>query len=280
MKKLLIIVLALFLFTPIVHAIDADSVLVAWLSESPRGRIATPSSAELMTIWYTGAGGGLVGVSGITASRNLEIIFYEAGQVVTAARFAGYAAVTIGGTPQTTATTVEGAVDVINSDTSGLWHAALGRDATPGTSTVHIKGGYYFSAGIDEQASIDAQGVLYDSTNSSLQLLCGFRGESHKTNRLKQFEEDIKGTGTHTIRIWDGKEVIWTRTYSLEGYSSIAAFDAITFGSVTPLVVKFDGAGLSATKGNNLTVQSTWSGSLIGSSEREHINIIVGQFEA
>lgn len=273
MKKIFLFVIVSLLLVMSAYAADKDTGTVAELYEHPHGRSVIYDGSELVTIWYTGSSSGGFGVSGSTATADLEVVFYEDGQVITATRFESEATIAIASGQLSTSNTVEQLVSKINSDTSGYFKAAQGRDATPGTVLYHLKTGSDVLSGLTstEDASIDAGHVLEDDTSSSKQVLSGFKPNSRKTYRLKAIKGNVKGTGDAMIRVWDGKNVVTRLGYELTAYNS-----------ATPNIVSFtdyNAKGLAATRGKNLTVVTDWSTSLSTDTEAGvNQSIIVGEW--
>ena len=162
-------------------------------------------------------------------------------------------------------------VSRINSDTSGFFKAAIGRDATPNTSTNFFQPNV-LRLGIpqDEETAIKADSVVREDANLSLRVLAGFQGNERTTLRLKQISEQVQGVGDHIIRVWDGSEIVWRRTY-----------EGATFYT-TPLTITFSdlgSGGLSAHKGNSLVVESLWDSSITVTDEATtNLSIIVGHW--
>ena len=273
MKKISLLLLASLFVATFCYAADVDTGTVAELYEHPKGRSVIFDGSELVTVWYKGTVQGSIGVSGTVASASLNILFYEDGQEVTAARFNAAADATIAlGVSGQTSNTVKKLVGLINSDSSGYFKAAQGRDATPGTTTFHTLPIDIVNLLSTEDDAIDnAQGVLKEDTSSSLQLLAGFKPNTRKTYRLKAIKGSVKGTGNAMIRVWDDDDVILRLGY-----------DLATYNSATPnlqSLTDYNAKGLAGTKGKNLTVVTDWSGTLSTDAEAGvNTSIIVGEW--
>lgn len=263
MKKLLLIILALGLMTAVSFAADVDTGQVAQLYERNYGRSVTASTSELVTIWHTG---GTTSNNGFGVSDG-TVVLYEDGIAITATRFQSAANIDY---PRLD---VEGVVNRINADTSGYFKAAIGRDATPGTSTANFHT-TWVNMGIagTEEAAIDSGNVVTEDSDRSQTLRAGFQGNDRTTLRLKQFNDTLQGTGDHAIRVWDGDECVYRRVY--EGTA--------VYNTVTPLTVRFTdygSKGLSAHKGNSLVVESTWTTDVTVATEaNSNLSIVVGHW--
>lgn len=294
MKRILLSLILALSFATVALAIDSETATVADLTENPYGRSVTYDESELITIWYEGSSSGAVGLSGVTGKTGLMFVFYEDGQpITTGTRFGGYPTVSLC-MVSATSDTVEEVVDLINSDTSDEFFASIGRDATPDMVTYNI---IQNTLGVTtcqrtEEATLDEQDdgttpntVYVNDTSASLMMSAGFRPVDRKTYRLKRLEETAQGTGVHTIKVWDGSNIVYRRAYiSAEQYTAENVTTANDFDrpGVTPLTISFTdyGAkGLSAHKGENLTVTSEWSSTMNGESvEDENLSIIVGEW--
>lgn len=264
MKKLLLIILALGLMTAASYAADVDTGLVAQSYEMNYGRSVTASSSELVTIWHTGGSNTINNGFGVS---KLTVVMYEAGIPITATRFQANADVDFN------LLDVEGVVSRINADTSGYFKAAIGRDATPGTSTANFRQGV-LKLGIarTEDDAIDSGDVITETAANSLRLLAGFQGNDRTTLRLKQIHEHLEGTNNHLIRVWDDDEIIYRRTYQ----------GANRYDDVTPLTISFTdygSKGLAAHKGNSLVVESNWDSTVTVTNDwNANLSIVVGHW--
>lgn len=248
--------------TAVSFAADVETGLIAQAYERNYGRSVTAGTSELVTIWHTGGttSNNGYGVSGST------IVLYEAGIPITATRFQSAANIDFHRLD------VEGVVGRINADTSGYFKAAIGRDATPGTSTYHFQTGVV-NLGIasTEEDAIDDGDVIKEDADASLTLRAGFQGNDRTTLRLKLLSEHFEGTNDHDIRIWDGDECVQRRGY-----------DGNTYKAATPLTITFTdygSKGLSAHKGNSLVVESVWdSDAVVDYEGTSSLNIVVGHW--
>ncbi len=290
MKKLLLSLFILTLLSLTAYGIDADSALVASLAENPQGRSVTYDQSELVTIWYKGgAHQGAVGVSGTTTvagadehAGHLYLTFYEDGQDIAdtaALRFEGaYDAISIC-QQVTTANTVQSLVDSINADSEGTFKAAIGKDATPGTTTINIATADINYLVNTEGLAKDEGDVLKMDTSSSHFMTCGFDPEPMNTYRLKRYEETCEGTGAHMIKVWDGSICVFRRGYSgPEQYSGQG--DVLTNSvnhGVTPLTIDFGDDGICSQKGKGLVVSSDWATTMV-IQNRQRINRFLWEF--
>lgn len=284
MKKL-ILLLSIFLITSFAYAADVETGTVAELYEMPYGRSNIYDESELITVWYVGSSVGQIGVSATTVGSDATLYFYEDGQVITATRFGGSATVDLD------ANVASAIVSLINSDSSGYFKASLGRDATPGTSVasalylpVTTLASTEADAWTNADTDVTPTTMIKEDSSNALNLRAGFPANSRKTYRLKQLDEVVSGTGTHSIEVWDGETCVWRREYSSteEYYGRGTAGSAGYQPGVTPLTISFTdfgSKGLAAHKGNNLTVTSKWGTTLLGTSAgNANLSIIVGEW--
>ena len=285
MKRILISLLLALTFCVSAYGADTEKGTVAELYETNTGRSVFADNSEIVTIWYEGSSSGAIGVSTFTVGSTSTLNFYENGQLITATRFGGSATIDLD------ANDAEKVVSLINSETSKVFKANLGRDATPGTSTAHL---LYLPVVIllsTEQDAIDASAdgitpntVLLEDTSSALISRAGFVPDLRKTYRLKRIEETMEGTGVHLIKVWDGERVVYRRAYADKtNYSGTGVLGSDTYiASVTPLTIDFaiTTKGLSGRKGKNLTVTSQWNTSQDGTTEEDtNLSIIVGDWQ-
>lgn len=286
MKKLFFLILALLIVVPFAQANELTVGQTAEVYEHPHGRSVVADKSELLTIWYTGSSASSgFGVSGTTNTGNLGILFYEAGAVNTTNRFNGstYDEVSLYNhkTSESTANTVQGVVDSINSDASGEFHAAIGRDATPGTATNHsLAADVILGISNREDDAIDNSHVVFEDTSSSDTLRAGFRAQSGTVNRLKQVSHNLKSGAasaalatveTVTMKVWDQDEVVWIELWSSLNYATATA--------TTIYFANYDAKGLCSHEGNNLTVvfeRDTLMGTTEGNS---NLSILVGEWK-
>lgn len=286
MKKICLFLFASLLITSIGFAASLESGQIAELYELNEGRSAIVDQSQIVNIWHTGSSVGAVGVSATSVGSDISILFYEDGAVITATRFGGSATV------DCDANTAEKVASLINSDTSKRFKASLGRDATPGTSTAHLLYLPVVNLYSTEQLAMDSEAdgispttVLKEDLSSSKILRAGFQADERITYRLQSIEETTEGTGVHIIKVWDGERVVYRRVYgSKSEYSGIGTPGASGYiAAVTPLTVNFatlGSKGLSARKGQNLTVTSQWSTTQAGTAEQdENLSIIVGNWK-
>lgn len=266
MRKISFIAILVILISTAAFAADVETGQVATLYEKNYGRSVTGGTSELVTIWYTGNNRN----SGFGISDD-TIVLYESGIPITATRFDSAANVSL-----ITHGDAESVVNAINSDTSGYFKAAIGRDATPNTTMAFVDTlrDLRLNIGRTEEKAIDNGDVIKEDANASLTLRAGFSADEQTTLRLKSIDSNIKGTGTHTIKVWDGSECVWRKTYG----------DVTAYNSATPLTANFTSQagekGLSCHKGNSLVVSAEWSSDVDDSGETNcNLSIIGGHWK-
>lgn len=280
MKKI-ILILTFLLFSICSFAGDVDTAKTAELYENPYGRSVGVDGSELITIWYTGSYAGTFGVSGTTAaSGGLDLFLYEDG-VALGTRFGDYASISLYDEVygSTTTGTVQLVVDMINSDTSEVFKAAVGRDATPGSVTSYILPFGQKSLSTSQDDAINEGSVVKEDTSFSKELSAGFRAKDNVIHRLKSIRHNVKGSDTGivanqttTMKIWDNKTVIWRADWLPSAYETATA-STIAFRD-------YGDKGLSAHEGNCLVVEIFNTTDVTGSTDGDsNISLVAGEWE-
>jgi len=288
MKRIsMLFILSLFVtlfFAQAGYCADMNNAIVGAVYENPQGRSVVYDQSVYVEAWYVGASDGRIGVSKSSVGHPGGcLVFYESGQPITGTRFGGYSTID---TSQTTADTVDEIVSLINADTSGYFKARRGRDATPNTSTTHIRQSNV-SSGMSNRES-NTTDVVFNDTSLAHIMTAGFRAKDGYQYRLKWLEETATGTGVHTITVEDDTTIVYRRTYAsnfaYNGDNSINTSNNSTnppFG-VTPLTINFSNAGSSGLCGSpdkTLVVSSRWSETMSGDSDStENLSICAGEF--
>ena len=284
MKKILSILIVSLTICATAYGADVEAGTVAELYENPVGRSTIADKCELITIWYTGTAQNVrFGVSGNTViDGSKSIVFYEDGQEVTDTRWNGaaYAHIAIN---KSTSDTVTLVVSDINSDSSGYWHAAIGRDATPDTCTQFILPADTKVVSRTEVAAKADASVVFEDTSYSKVMRCGLDPESNITYRLKGISQNVRGDGTSSevgeaiyLKVWDGSDIVYRRLYDNDGYQSN---NAGVGSSSTVSFCDYGAKGLCGTKGKGLVV-TVQRATVTGTAEANaSMSIIVGQWK-
>lgn len=253
MRKLLFLLLALFLTVSFGYCADLDSLSVADLAAQPTGRAVVFDEPQLIEIWYTGS--SINPMAGV--SSNTSLVLYEAGTAVDTISTVG---------------SVDTAEEMVSEiEVNSGWKAQLGKDAYKALtfSTVMLAA----NAAAAPSNSDTAVTIKADTTAAKF-MTCGVQGKTSTINRIKQVEENCQGTGIHTLSVYDGDTRIWRKVYN----------NVTVYNAASPVTVKFadvsQGKGLGGTSGNPLVFKSEWDTTMAGDTAgTEAISIIYDQFK-
>ena len=215
---------------------------------------ATSGSSVLLDVYYNDGSSTLatdaqVGVSGCTTTLTLNL--YEAGAVVTtAARFGNRfnGAIEI----PNEQLTIQDIVSAINNDTSGYWHAKVGRDAYPTMPAAYLVDRNVVDANVPSGTPVELK-VNPDRMGG---ISVGVDAEEDARIRLKKVSEST-GTSTgnvcHWIDFYDGGTCVYTYTCT---QANTAVVSSTIYDTSTNTVdfTEGGGKGLGTTPGNKLTV--------------------------
>lgn len=257
MNRIFVIIAVLVLCAGTAFAGNLNDLQTADLAANATARSRVSDSSVLIKIWNTNAN---TNPARVIVTNNTTLALIEAGtQMGTDTRFGTSFGYMDSGsytgiiTSATTADTIGEVVDIINSDTSGYWKAAVGPDAYRAMSSKYLypDGDTESTAGSNE----DQAAIISGDSSGSSSLTCGIAAKANTVNRIKSITHRLAESGNLQIAIYDGDTKIYRKDISRAVYNSASSTDpspsTVNFAAVT------NGRGLASSKGNSLVVSAS-----------------------
>lgn len=276
MSKLLkifaVLVLAYLIAIP-AYAVSREDLETGVLlaQASPQGRSVISASSVLIKVWYsdgssTNSNAGTVTISDNTAPLSAlpALSCDEVGGPP--ARFNGTETGHIY-LNCTTGNTIQNVVDIINSDSSGYWHAEVGPDAYPDMPAFYLAATSRTACNVGKSKAIE----LVLDAGEARYISCGVQAVNGSRIRLKKVYESTTGSkGPHWLEVYDGNTIIFRKTFtaaescirSSAQLNIMSNSNEIIGDSMTPNTVDLtdaNGEGISSSPGKKLTVLSRWN---------------------